>query len=110
GQGGQQVAGDRPEDPGVEDPQACARQHVIDPDVARLAQRSQRCRTVGRPGAPGLMPPCNALASTAPALRGVRVVLTRGCSSSWLIAPSTESPSSGSAFWSPAITNLSPGR
>jgi hypothetical protein len=47
--------------------------------------------------------------STAPALSGVTLVLTRGLSISCWIEPGMLSPSSGAEFWSPPMTNLEPG-
>ena len=44
-----------------------------------------------------------------PWLVGVTFVLISGWSSSCWIEPGMLSPSSGSEFWSPAITNSSPG-
>ena len=56
------------------------------------------------------LPGWSSEASTAPALVGGCFALTFGLSSSCWIAPGTESPSTGSEFWSPAITNREPGR
>ena len=56
-----------------------------------------------------MAPPCSADASAAPALSGVVDVLTSGLSISCWIEPGMLSPSSGSEFWSPAITNDAPG-
>ena len=53
-------------------------------------------------------PPCSAVASTAPSLVGGDVALMRSFSSSCWVDPGMESPSSGSEFWSPAITKRAP--
>ena len=71
-------------------------------------RRSRPCRTSGRTCASGSRRPGARSAARRPGSWASSCVLTSRFSSSCWIAPGMLSPSSGSEFWSPAITKRAP--
>src|SRR5215218_1179906 len=106
----QRISRQRPEHPAVEDPEVLARQHVVDPQVPRPGHVDEVGRVEGRvPSVGQVGAPLQRRLLGTPWAGRVREVLTRGFSRSCWAAPATLSPSKGSAFWSPMITNRAPG-
>jgi hypothetical protein len=115
GQPRQRIGGERPEDTTALDRQpGLGGQYVVGPQVAPgptgAASGKSAVSRAGSLRCWAFTPPCNALASVAPALVGASVVSIHRWSSSCRAAASKLSPSFGSAFMSPAMRNAEPGR
>ena len=102
---GARFVGSRPEDAAADDFESARRQHVVDPQIAEVAEVR---RVLGGIALPDRIRVVLCFGGELrAALAGVKSLFTRGLFRSCCIVPGTPSPSTGSQLRSPRITNCS---
>ena len=105
----QRIRLERPEDARPDELEGLSRQHVVRPQVPRRGVGEVRRVESWIAPVRGVRASLERRRLDGTRARRLSFAFTSGCSISCWIAPGMLSPSSGSEFWSPAITKSSPG-